>query len=250
MSAGYAAIAQGTGSGVGSALSGYGAWRGAKSAQNQINKGITEQGQMADAERARQAGYQQPWMEGGQQAFSDLQQFRMREANPYSAQTFGGVDMSQDPGVQFRMDQANKGLDASASSKGALFSGAQRKALAELNQNLASQEYGNAHTRQYGQFRDEETARRDQYNTEADRTMNYDQYRMGQLQNMANMGQTATGQLSNSSGNIYGTQAGNMMTLRGAAADASAMRSAAPWQAAGGMFGGAGKAAGNYFMSK
>lgn len=68
--------------------------------------------------------------------------------------TFGGVDMNADPGVQYRIDQANKGFEASAASRGRVLGGGAIKSLAELNQNLGSEEYGNAYTRQYGAFKD------------------------------------------------------------------------------------------------
>ena len=52
--------------------------------------------------------------------------------------------LAQDPGYQFRMDQASKALEASAAAKGGALGGGTLGALMGLNQNLASSEYGNA----------------------------------------------------------------------------------------------------------
>lgn len=47
------------------------------------------------------------------------------------------------PGYQFRVGEGIKALDRSAAAKGALFSGAQGKALNDYGQNMGSQEFGN-----------------------------------------------------------------------------------------------------------
>lgn len=235
---------------LGGALSGYGQVKGARAASNQINKGLAENTAMSDAQKLQQQQLQAPYMQTGQRAMGDYEAFRMREAGPYEAGSFSGVNMGEDPGVQYRMDQAQKALDQSASSRGTLFSGAQQKALQANAQNLASQEFQNAYGRQYGQFKDTEDARRQQTNTEADRMMNYDQYRMNQLQGLTNVGQNATNTLAGQYGNIGANQVQNQMLLRGQLADVSAARAAAPWNAAGNALTSSGNALGNYFMSK
>lgn len=238
---------------VGSALSGYGAYKGAKAAGKQIKKGMEENESMSDEQRQQQNSFYSPYTTQGQSSLSDLSNYRMREAAPYQASSFGRVDMSQDPGAQYRMDQSTKALDASASAKGSLFSGAQQKALQENAQNLASQEFDNAYNRQYGQWKDSEDAKRNQYNTEADRTMSYDQYRMNQLQDLANMGLSATGSLSGAYQNIGGNELQNQMMLRGNYATAKANQASLPWQTAGAMSSGIGNGLGNlssYYMGK
>jgi hypothetical protein len=70
-------------------------------------------------------------------------------ANQFDPST---VDVNKDPGVAYRLEQSQKALDTSASGKGALFSGAQQKALQENAQNLASQEYQKAYDRDKGTF--------------------------------------------------------------------------------------------------
>jgi hypothetical protein len=79
---------------------------------------------------------------------------------PIQTGTFQAPDPSQlanDPGVQFRLSQANKGAERSAAARGTLLSGGFQTALAKLNQGLASQEYGNLYDRAlstYGANRD------------------------------------------------------------------------------------------------
>lgn len=247
------AIGQGVGNTIGSGLQGYGQLQGARAARRQINKGLEENVSLTNEERARQTELQQPYMEAGERGLNDLESFRFREADPYQAQTFGGVDMSADPGVAYRMKQANLAQEASTGAQGQLFSGAQQKALARLNQDLGSQEFNNAYTRQYGQFSDEEKARRDQANIEATRTMGYDQARMGQLQGLTNVGQNATNNLSSASAGLTSQQLQNMMLLRGAKGDINSAAAAVPWTAAGSAVAGGGQLAsnmGSYYMSK
>lgn len=116
---------------------------------------ITNTRQLADRSRADL----QPWVNSGNDARSILEsllrpggQLTQSYGQPYSAPTFNGVDMSQDPGVQYRFQQANKGFETSAAARGRSLGGGAIKSLAELNQNLASQEFGNAYGRQRGQF--------------------------------------------------------------------------------------------------
>jgi hypothetical protein len=60
------------------------------------------------------------------------------------------VDMSKDPGVAFRISEAQKALTNSAAAKGTLISGGFAKALNDRTQDYASQEYGNAFNRALG----------------------------------------------------------------------------------------------------
>jgi hypothetical protein len=56
----------------------------------------------------------------------------------------GQALLAQDPGVQFRQDQARQALEASAAARGGMLSGPALAALQRQGQDLASQEYGNA----------------------------------------------------------------------------------------------------------
>lgn len=248
-----AAAIPAVGSMVGGVLQGIGNQRAARAAMQQTRMGMDENRRLSAGQRGEQTALQQPWMAGGTQAFDELGQFRMREADPYSGQQFGGVDMSQDPGVAYRMQQAVKGMDTSAAARGNLFGGPQQKAMAAHMQNLASQEFNNAYGRQYGQFSDEENARREQFNTEADRTMDYDTFRMTQLDNLAGRGQTATNTLSAAQGDIGARELQNQMTLRGAQANTAGTRAGGPWATAGGVAQSLGNMGGDiasYYMRK
>lgn len=68
---------------------------------------------------------------------------------------FGMDQFEEDPGYQFRKDEANKALERSMAAQGVTLGGAgygdinpqAARATQELNQNLASQEYGSAYNR-------------------------------------------------------------------------------------------------------
>jgi hypothetical protein len=57
------------------------------------------------------------------------------------------VNMEDDPGVKYRMERANEALQKSSAARGRLLSGGTIRNIAELNQALASQEYGAAYER-------------------------------------------------------------------------------------------------------
>src|SRR3990167_2182177 len=61
-------------------------------------------------------------------------------------------EVFEDPGVRFRMSEANKGLQRSAAARGTLFTGGTLKSLMGLNQDLARQEYGNVYNRRRGEW--------------------------------------------------------------------------------------------------
>lgn len=63
-----------------------------------------------------------------------------------------GADvLRQDPGYQFRQDEARRALEASAAARGGLLSGSTLRGVTDLSQTLASQEYQNAYNRLLGQ---------------------------------------------------------------------------------------------------
>lgn len=102
-----------------------------------------------------------------------------------------------DPSYQFRQDEANKALERQLAAQGVTLGGAgygeinpqASRYIQELNQNLASQEYGNAYNR-YVQ---------DQLNT------------FNMLTGAAGMGQGSTGILA-TSGQNYANNVGNLQT--------------------------------------
>jgi hypothetical protein len=68
--------------------------------------------------------------------------------NGAPAQTAAGQQFTQDPGYQFKLKSGIDALDASASSRGMLRSGAQEKALVDYGQGVADQSYGDWYARQ------------------------------------------------------------------------------------------------------
>jgi len=60
---------------------------------------------------------------------------------------FSATNFQTDPGYQFRLGEGTKALERSAAARGMGLSGAQSKALANYNQNFASNEYNNVYNR-------------------------------------------------------------------------------------------------------
>ena len=83
---------------------------------------------------------QQPWREAGLKALSGL------EKNDFMK------DFTGDPGYQFRLNEGNKAINASAAARGMGNSGATLKSLARYGQDFASNEYNNAYNRAYGRL--------------------------------------------------------------------------------------------------
>lgn len=245
---------QGVGKGVGNFIQNMGAGAGARASQEQIQAAMDQSAEATGQQQQFQQDLYQPYMTAGANATGDLSSFRMRETGPYSASQFSGVDMSQDPGVQYRMNQAMGAMDASAANRGSLFSGAQAKALQDRSQDLASQEFNNAYKRQYGQFRDTEDANRQQFNLDADRNIRYDQARLGQLQGLSGQGLSASGSLGGTSSSLFSNDLANQVQLSGEMADMEAIQAMAPYKAWGSgissMANVGGDALQSYFMNK
>lgn len=85
---------------------------------------------------------------------------------------FGAADFQADPGYQFRLAEGQRGMNNSLASRGMALSGAALKAASSYNQNMASQEWGNANNR---------------FNTNRDAGYN-------KLANLAGIGQTVANQ--------------------------------------------------------
>lgn len=138
----------------------------------------------------RQVELQAPWREAGERALGKLE-----TASEYTP--FGMSQFQQDPGYGFRLAEGQKALDRQAAARGGLISGGALKAAQRYGQEMGSQEYTNAFNR---------------YQTER-------QARLGPLQSLAGVGQTAVNQLGQA-GQQYATGAGEALTS-GAAARAS-----------------------------
>jgi hypothetical protein len=140
-----------------------------------------------------QQAQQQPWLQAGQTALNALTPL----ATNY--QQFGMDQFKADPGYGFRLQEGLKQLGHQAGSRGGLISGQTLKGMQDYAQNSASNEYTNAFNR---------------YQTER-------QARLGPLQSLAGVGQTAVNQLG-AAGQNYATNAGNI-GMTGGANQANAM---------------------------
>jgi len=145
-----------------------------------------------------------PWREAGE---ASLEEMRTGMAS-------GEFDMSNfqfkaEPGYQFRKQEGVNALDASASARGRLQSGAQARAVTRYGQNVASQEYGNA-------FNRERTIKSDKFNRLASVS------NVGQVANSAD--QSARSRMASSVGTST-TASGNALA-RGAINKGNARASA------------------------
>lgn len=116
-----------------------GAESGAASEAATASKNIAMQKELAAIQREDFA----PWRDVGQQALDKIWSgFQSGEFE------VGKIDVTKDPGYQFRMDQGLEAQDKSAAARGRLLSGAQIKGTEEYAQGFASQEYANAYARE------------------------------------------------------------------------------------------------------
>lgn len=120
---------------AGSVITGQNAKREQQEAADRAN---ATQREMYDQTRADQ----QPWMDAGKSALSDLTR-QMPELN----RSFGESDFKADPGYAFRMAEGQKAIERSAAARGGLSSGGTLKALTRYGQDTASNEYQNAYSR-------------------------------------------------------------------------------------------------------
>lgn len=127
--------------------------------------------QQKQADQARADN--EPWRVAGGNALSQLAG-RTADGGDFM-RNFGAADFQADPGYQFRLSEGMKGLTNSAAARGGLLSGAALKAASAYNQNMGSQEYGNAYSR---------------FNTNRDAQYN-------KLASLAGVGQTASNNNAN-----------------------------------------------------
>jgi hypothetical protein len=147
---------------------------------------------------AAQAALQEPWRQAGIGALNKLQ-----TASDYTP--FGTAQFEADPGYAFRLSEGQKALDRSAAARGGLISGSALKAASRYGQEMGTQEYQNA----FNRYQAERSAK------------------LGPLQSLAGVGQTATqalgaaGQSMTSGVNAalgnYGAQAGAAIGAAGQA---------------------------------
>jgi hypothetical protein len=146
----------------------------------------------------RQTALQEPWRQAGIGALNKL-----TAASDYTP--FGTEQFQADPGYAFRLSEGQKALDRSAAARGGLISGSALKAATRYGQDMGSQEYQNA----FNRYQAERSAK------------------LGPLQSLAGVGQSATQALgsagesmttgANAALGAYGSQAGAAMGAAGQA---------------------------------
>ena len=178
---------------IGSAVvGGVSSYQAGKSQEKAAKKAAESQEAIADENVAlqRELANQQredfaPWRDIGEQALN-----QMWEGVQSGAFEVGDIDVTKDPGYQFRMDQGIEALDKSASARGRLLSGAQQKGVTDYSQNVASQEYANAYAREAN-----EKARK--YNMLSGLSSGGQASAAGQAQATSQLGQQTSNILSN-----------------------------------------------------
>ena len=184
----------------GSALVGLGAAymssnAASNAAQDQTNA-ANNASQLQYNEFQQQQQNQQPWLQAGAGALSQMQ-------NPYYQQQFNMSDFQEDPGYQFDLSQGQQAINRSAAASGSLASGGTLKALNNYSQQQASNEYQNA----YNRFTNNQTQS------------------FNRLASLAGLGQTANGQVGAAGENMANQVGANTMgaaNAQGAAGIASA----------------------------
>ena len=122
---------------------GTGATAAADTAITGVNDAVTAGGTNLRGAVTGANDFLAPYVGAGKDALTQLSDL-MKPGGELNRTPTASEVLAQDPGYQFRMDQASKALEASAAAKGGALGGGTLGALMGLNQNLASSEYGNA----------------------------------------------------------------------------------------------------------
>lgn len=200
-----------------------------KSAANTQATAAQQALQLQQQQFAQQQQNEQPWLNAGQQALSQLGygggggsasvasssggplSAKFRGGGPMGAPTGGAssgtpgfqnnfsmADFQEDPAYNFDVQQGQQAIERSAAARGGLQNGGTLKAISNYGQQMASNEYQNA----YNRFMQNKTTN------------------FNQLASIAGLAQTANGQMGQA-GQNYATNAGNIATS-GANAQAGA----------------------------
>lgn len=142
---------------------------------------------------------QAPYRQAGYAALTGMQ-------DPSFQHDFGMADFQQDPGYQFRLQQAQDAIQRSAAASGSLGSGSTLKSLIGYSQDYASNEYQNA----YERFTNNQTTR------------------FNRLASLAGLGQTGNGTTAQAGMNAA-NMAGEARMGGANAAGAAGIASANAW---------------------
>lgn len=212
-----AVAAKGLGSLVGAGFNYFGnraQARAARRAQEEANRilqqGIDfQKGVYTDAQ-----GNLKPMIEAGQRGTASYEQAINDFTQPtldYTQKDFT-LDNWKDPGYQFRLDEANKSINAKMAKSGMGLGSGALKSLQTRGQDMASQEYANA----YDRFLKDSAMRYGQASDQYGRDFTFDTTKIGQFGDLSKLGATAASSLmgggntaAGNISNIYGTQAEN-----------------------------------------
>ena len=209
MNAGIPGAAAGLG-GLAGGLVGSGMIGDATKAANKLYK--QGRGYITDNNNQQRQDFQ-PFMQAGQDAVGNVQSTLSAgsgAANPTLSQAFN-FDAWQNPATQYRIDQANAGINASALAKGGV-GGGLAKSLAANSQNMASEEYANTYDRYLKQNQQDFGQQQQLFTND----QNQWQQQLAGWQNLANMGLDATGTTGNIGlgyTNAYNTNLNNQAQL-------------------------------------
>ena len=135
---------------VGAGVSAYSSHKASKAQAKSARQGMAAEKEMSDENLIfqREMAEQQradfaPWRETGERSLKAIE-----EGIASGAFEVGKINLADDPGYQVRMQEGIDALDASASARGRLLSGAQDKALVRFGQEQGSKEYANAYARE------------------------------------------------------------------------------------------------------
>ena len=135
---------------VSAGVSAYSANKAGKAQAKGIKEGVAAEQEMgaANLEFQKEMAEQQrldfaPWRDAGERALTSIEQ-----GIESGAFEVGNINLDDDPGYRVRMQEGIDALDASASARGRLLSGAQNKALTKFGQEQGSKEYANAYARE------------------------------------------------------------------------------------------------------
>lgn len=161
-------------------------------------KAAADSNQLQRDTLAQQQKNLQPWMDTGLAANE-----RLNNSDEFTKGWTGSFDSSQyefdpnsvtmDPGFKARMDAANKALASNLSVTGALRSGGAAKAIVGYNQDLASNEFGNAYNRAYTANTDEYGRALGAYNDARNTFYTNQQNAYSRVSDAANRGLNASG---------------------------------------------------------
>jgi len=114
-----------------------------RSAASQQSDAATRAADLQRQQFSEQALLQEPFRQVGIRALPQLEAQR----NMMPAAFTGQVNLGQDPGYAFRLQQGIDAMNKSAAARGGLMSGSAIKGGIKFGQDMGSEEYGNAYAR-------------------------------------------------------------------------------------------------------